>query len=408
MEKLFAEFSGLTVVIPTRNRSDIARNAVSSVLVSRSNCIRVVVSDNSTNQTQSEDLKAFCLACNDSRLAYLRPVQPLPMTQHWEWAIHEALRDPACSHFLYLTDRMVFTRGSLDELLNLLHHYPDFLLSYSYDRLSDAHGTITLDRYPRTHKLIEIPSSWLLHLKAQGIEDVLRVPRYPSTHDAGPTIQKVASVSHGLVQHSKGKTIQHSVETGTGKSTILLSHMSSDHKVFAFDDPGGAMNNVQRSPLLNAEKVEFVVGPTQSTLPVYEFEATLQLALIDGAHGYPFPELDYVRIYPHLDLGALLIVDDIHIPTISNFFRFLREDDMFRLEEVIETTAFFRRTEAPVFDPCGDGWFLQNYNIARFPENPQLSSIVRAGMRAWASAPGPVKRGLRPWRKTIKRFTGID
>ena len=35
---------------------------------------------------------------------------------------------------------------------------------------------------------------------------------------------------------------------------------------------------------------------------------------------------------------------------------------MFSLEEVVETTAFFRRTAAETFPPTGDGWWTQRYN----------------------------------------------
>jgi hypothetical protein len=37
---------------------------------------------------------------------------------------------------------------------------------------------------------------------------------------------------------------------------------------------------------------------------------------------------------------------------------------MFELIQVVERTAFFRRTTAPVLDPFGDGWWLQSYNRA--------------------------------------------
>jgi hypothetical protein len=63
-----------------------------------------------------------------------------------------------------------------------------------------------------------------------------------------------------------------------------------------------------------------------------------------------------------LETAALLILDDIHIPTVHNLFEFLRRDVMFDLEEVVGTTAFFTRTSAPTFDPFGDGWWQQKYN----------------------------------------------
>jgi hypothetical protein len=109
-----------------------------------------------------------------------------------------------------------------------------------------------------------------------------------------------------------------------------------------------------------------VEGPTQVTLPLHTFTDRLQLVLIDGPHAYPYPDLEYYYLYPHLDRDALLIVDDIHIPTISHMFDFIRADEIFALQEVIETTAFFRRTSAPAFSPFGDGWWTQRYNARAF------------------------------------------
>ena len=81
-----------------------------------------------------------------------------------------------------------------------------------------------------------------------------------------------------------------------------------------------------------------------------------RLVLLDGPHGYPFPQLEYWAVYRHIRPGGLLVVDDIHIPTIWQLFEFLREEPMFELLEVVLNTAFFRRTTAPTLNPYGDCW----------------------------------------------------
>src|SRR6266704_589036 len=162
------------------------------------------------------------------------------------------------------------------------------------------------------------------------------------------------------VDASFDKIRQHILEVAPGlhsAGTLLFSHMSEHHTVFALDDGTGSVTNVRRSRLLRQDVVTFVEGPTQVTLPQHRFTEKLQLVLIDGPHGYPFPDLEYYYLYPHLETGALLILDDIHIPTVQNLFQFLRRDAMFELEETVQTTAFFARTSAPVFDPVGDGWW---------------------------------------------------
>jgi hypothetical protein len=65
-------------------------------------------------------------------------------------------------------------------------------------------------------------------------------------------------------------------ETGTGKSTLLLSQLSGHHVAFTRDDvgDGDSLPEVRASPLLRREVVEFVVGSTQETLPVPPFHAS--------------------------------------------------------------------------------------------------------------------------------------
>src|ERR1051325_9132026 len=181
----------------------------------------------------------------------------------------------------------------------------------------------------------------------------------PGLHTAGTFSPRVFEA---LAEAAGRLHIRNSVETGSGASTLLFSHLSEHHTVFALDDGSGSRDHVRRSSLLREGVVTFVEGPTQATLPWHHFSDKLQLVLIDGPHGYPFPDLEYYYLYPHLEAGALLIVDDIHIPTVHNLFQFLRRDAMFVLDEVVRTTAFFTRTSAPTFDQFGDGWWQQKYN----------------------------------------------
>ena len=74
--------------------------------------------------------------------------------------------------------------------------------------------------------------------------------------------------------------------------------------------------------------VEFIEGPTQKTLPQYNFSHKVQIALIDGAHGYPFPDMDYYYFYPIIETGGLLLVDDLQIPSIRRMFEIIKEEDI--------------------------------------------------------------------------------
>ncbi len=176
-----------------------------------------------------------------------------------------------------------------------------------------------------------------------------------------------------LARHASARRLTRSIETGAGRSTVLLSHLSERHTVFALDG-GDSLKRTREHPLLNPHTVEFIEGPSQRTIFEFAGRDPLQLVLLDGPHGFPFPNLEYWRFYPSLEPGGLLVVDDIHIPTIRLLFDFLAEDPMFHLLEVVGRTAFFERTGAPTFDPFGDGWLLQPFNSARFPTEAPLTA----------------------------------
>jgi hypothetical protein len=203
------------------------------------------------------------------------------------------------------------------------------------------------------HELEQLPQTW---------------------HASGPldvnVLKKIAHLCKGY------GLIKQSVETGAGKSTLFFSQVSQNHTVFAID-VGKSLTRVKESKLLEKQNVEFVEGPTQQTVPVYSFRSELDIVLIDGPHGYPFPDLEYYYFYPHIAEGGLLIIDDINIPSIKRMAKIIKSDDMFECLDLVGKTMFFQRTGAPLFDPLADGWWNQGYNKPYLRKTKQLEKIKK-------------------------------
>lgn len=209
---------------------------------------------------------------------------------------------------------------------------------------------------------------------------------YAQSHASGSLNTKIVARIEGL----PGAPFTFTMETGCGKSTILLSNISERHVVFTMDDrrlgERSSVNYYMNCP--HSRPVEIVYGPTQLTLPTFSFDRPLSLALIDGPHAFPFPDLEYYHIYPHLEKGAYLIIDDVDIASVRNLYSVVKEDEMFEVVDVVAgKTAILRRTEAPTFDPLGDGWSTQNYNKRRMPRrSPGLERYL------WRKLSEPLKR----------------
>jgi hypothetical protein len=207
-------------------------------------------------------------------------------------------------------------------------------------------------------------------MKMSIVDEIVHLNLGDASHAAGA----FATSTLRTIEQLLPSNLEATAETGCGKSTILFSNIAASHLVFSFDDRhlGAADSSVlfyENCPLTKLERVEAVFGPTQQTLPRYDRFKTYDCVLIDGPHGYPFPELEYYYLYPHVREGGYLIIDDVHIPTVGRLADFLQEDDMFEIDKLVDTTALFKRTSAPLFDPFGDGWWTQRFNQRRTPIN---------------------------------------
>jgi hypothetical protein len=228
------------------------------------------------------------------------------------------------------------------------------------------------------------------HTSDEVIEQIIEIA--PGIH---PAEALPPDVLRTLARHLARRDVRRSAETGAGASTLIFSHLSANHTVFAKDGGSGSIKNVQSSSFLGPGELQLVDGPTQRTLPRHTFPNKLQAVLLDGPHAYPFPDLEYYFLYPHIQAGGLLVLDDLQIKTVYNLFQFLRSDEMFALDEVVHRTAFFTRTTAPTFDPQGDGWWKQRYN-----QSPLWRFSWRD--RAATTLPKPIKRALR-WTRDCFR-----
>jgi hypothetical protein len=166
--------TGVTVVVPTRNRADLAELTVRSLANQATNVpVTVLVSDNSTDDAQVARLRDACAAwpvrADVPRVSVIRPEADLPMGAHWEWARRRATEVPGTSHVLYVTDRTIVKPGALDTLVTLASSHPRQVISFTNDQVDDSVDPVRLVREPWTGRVCRVAARRLLDLSAEMI-----------------------------------------------------------------------------------------------------------------------------------------------------------------------------------------------------------------------------------------------
>lgn len=132
------------------------------------------------------------------------------------------------------------------------------------------------------------------------------------------------------------------LETGSGLSTALFAALGTEHTCVT---PAAVEADHLRRYFgqkgISGDNVTFDLEPSHVALPrlVDEFE----LVLIDGAHGFPLPILDWFYAGSLLRRNGTLIVDDIPLPAVSALLDFLERDARWEPLEQSARWAAFRR-----------------------------------------------------------------
>jgi len=202
------------------------------------------------------------------------------------------------------------------------------------------------------------------------------------------------------------------IETGVGASTVVFTAGGSTHTAISPDPREHELiREYCRSIGVDDSRLNFVVGLSEDVLPdVLTRERTLDVAFIDGAHSFPFPEVDWCYITRSLKVGGYLVVDDITIPSVAPLYRHMTLEANWALDRVLDDRAAAFRLQAL---PLGEDWGNQkvnarypDYQFADLPKRVQLELAHRVTKMSHAAARrNPALRRIYK-RLTEKRASG--
>ena len=147
------------------------------------------------------------------------------------------------------------------------------------------------------------------------------------------------------------------LETGSGASTIVFAAAGTDHTAVTPDAAEEErVRDACRQLGITSEGVEFEVGFSHEVLPRLS-GSELDLVLLDGAHGFPYPILDWWHVAPRLAVGGRILMDDAYMPPVTGVVDHARHARAWEVERSVGyRTVVLRKVadELPPFDWEGE------------------------------------------------------
>ena len=116
------------------------------------------------------------------------------------------------------------------------------------------------------------------------------------------------------------------IETGAGLSTVAFIAAGAKHTAIAPDAAlGERIVDFCGQRGLRGDNLTFYADYSQERLP--SLSGPYRFALIDGSHSFPEVFVDYFYLNPLIDVGGILVVDDVWVWTGEVLAKFLAAED---------------------------------------------------------------------------------
>jgi hypothetical protein len=182
-----------------------------------------------------------------------------------------------------------------------------------------------------------------------------------------------------------------SLETGSGASTVVFAAAGAEHTAISpAPDEHRRIQEYCSAQGIRTDQLHFVAESSHTALEALESES-LDVVLIDGAHGFPFPILDWHLVQKRIRVGGVLLIDDAYIPAVNALVSNLRDMKAWTFEGALGgRTVVFRKAAAgePSFDALAERW-TPVFNYLPLPQR------ALAGLRFRTLDRGPLAELVR-------------
>jgi hypothetical protein len=189
------------------------------------------------------------------------------------------------------------------------------------------------------------------------------------------------------------------IETGAGASSVVFAAGRAKHTVISPAPDEHERIRAWCDELgVSTDGLTFVPESSDTALTAGGWQPEpLDLALIDGAHLFPFPAVDWFYTAKHLKVGGIMVLDDAYLPSVAMVSRFLRMSDSWEYQGPISyRTVWFRKLDDEI------GTDSVGARFDRFPHYGYLPLPQRAAAYArhvLIDRAPPVQRALARLRR---------
>lgn len=186
------------------------------------------------------------------------------------------------------------------------------------------------------------------------------------------------------------------LETGSGASTVLFASSGASHTTIS---PEGHEHDRIREYCdargVSHAHVSFVVSASHEVLPAVR--PGVDLVLLDGAHGFPYPILDWALVHEKLSVGGRFVVDDAFLSGVQPVVAHMRASSAWRQTDILgDRTVVFEKvadSRPPFHDWSAGG---ARYDFRYLPIGRRLVASTTHGLAKRS-------RRLRALRKIVGR-----
>lgn len=134
------------------------------------------------------------------------------------------------------------------------------------------------------------------------------------------------------------------LETGGGRSTCVFATCAKKHICINPDITANELiRDFLREHNVEVGELVFLNETSDSALPRLDDSLKIDVAYIDGNHSFPIPIIDWHYIDLHLNVGAYILIDDVHMRSVGVLIEYLSTENSYEKVSRISTTVIYRK-----------------------------------------------------------------